>query len=248
VFESAMGRYEAASGRPLTGALLSIAAHAIIVAAVIALPGKKVSHREEPPEVILQVPVQKPALLGSPGPAKPTTALPKRPRPKKVPLLAKEPETPPTPSVEEPKDPDPQENTGEAASSDGAGNGGSLDGVPNGDPNGKGKGPPVEVPEQKPQNQVLTFTGDMTRPSLASGPSQPDYPREALVARVEGTAVVQCTITAEGLARDCRILKSLPYLDGAIQGMLAKQRYIPATYAGRPVSVRYSLTFHFKLR
>nr|WP_240807687.1 energy transducer TonB [Polyangium spumosum] len=88
----------------------------------------------------------------------------------------------------------------------------------------------------------------MGRPVLIGGPAQPPYPNEARSARVEGTVIAQCTITTEGRLRDCRILKGHPFLDSAVNTTLAQQRYSPMTYGGRPVSVRYNLTFKFKLQ
>jgi protein TonB len=87
----------------------------------------------------------------------------------------------------------------------------------------------------------------MERPTLISGP-QPVYSREALAARVEGTVLAKCVITTSGTLRDCRILKGLPYMEGAVLDALARQRYRPVVYQGRPVNLEYVIPFKFKLQ
>jgi len=253
VFESAMGRYEGARPHLGTGAILSIGAHALAAFIVFALPGKKASSTEDEPVVVFQMPPKPPALLGSPGPAAPQQAkvTPRTPRPKRpqVPVLTNE------PPKTEPTEPEPTDDPPAAASGDGAtapdgtGNGGDpngkTDGVLGGDPNGKGTAPP---PLEPPQNLTLSWTSEMGRPVLISGPAQPPYPSDAMRQRVEGTVIAQCVITTEGRLRDCRIIKGHPFLDSAVNATLAQQRYSPVTYGGRPVSVRYILTFKFKLQ
>ncbi|MDI1443461.1 energy transducer TonB [Polyangium sp. 6x1] len=254
MFESALGRYEGARPHLGTGALLSIAAHALAAVIVFAIPGKKASSNEDEPVVVFTVP-KPPALLGSPGPAAPQperAAQPKTPRPKRpqVPILTNEP--PKTaPTEPEPTDESPAAAPGDGATApDGTGNGGDPNGKPDGvlggDPNGKGTAPPP--PEPPPTNTTLSWSSEMGRPVLIGGPAQPPYPSDAARQRVEGTVIAQCVITTEGRLRDCRILKGHPFLDPAVNATLAQQRYSPLMYGGRPVSVRYVLTFKFKLQ
>ncbi len=87
----------------------------------------------------------------------------------------------------------------------------------------------------------------MTAPVLTGGQSQPQYTREAMEAKVEGKVIARCTITLTGTLTDCRIIKSLPFLDQAVLATLAGQRYSPVMYQGHPQSVFYTLTFRFKL-
>ncbi len=256
MFESAMGRYEGARPHLGAGAILSFAAHALVAVIVFALPGKKVSSAEEEPVVVFQMPPKPPALLGSPGPAKPAAASapkPQRPKRPQVPILTNEP-----PKTDlEPTEPDPpDEPASDAAAGDGSttpegtGNGGDPngqpDGVPGGEPGGKGTAPiPVEPPHT---DTTLSWLSEMGRPVLVAGPAQPPYPSPAASQRIEGTVIAQCVITTEGRLRDCRILKGNPFLDPAVNATLAQQRYSPLTYGGRPVSVRYNITFKFKLQ
>ena len=255
MFESAMGRYEGARPHLGTGALLSIGAHALAAVIVFVIPGKKASSNEDEPVVVFQVPPKPAALLGSPGPAAPKppqAAPPKTPRPKRpqVPILTNEP-PPVEPTEPEPTDEPPAAAAGDGATAtDGTGNGGDPNGKPDGviggDPTGTGTTPPP--PEPQPTNTTLSWTAEMGRPVLLAGPAQPPYPSDAARQRVEGTVIAQCVITTEGRLRDCRILKGHPFLDAAVNTTLAQQRYSPMMYGGRPVSVRYVLTFKFKLQ
>jgi protein TonB len=99
----------------------------------------------------------------------------------------------------------------------------------------------------QPTNVTIPFGEGMTRPSLTGGPAQPPYTREAMEAKVEGKVIARCTITVSGTLTDCRIIKSLPFLDQAVLGTLAAQHYTPVMFQGHPQSVFYTLTFQFKM-
>ncbi len=88
---------------------------------------------------------------------------------------------------------------------------------------------------------VLPFGPEMTRPNLLSG-SPPAYPREALIAGVEGTMVVRCTITTGGSLQNCRVLKGLPFMDKPVLDAMATRRYSPVMLRGVPVAVEYVFT------
>jgi protein TonB len=84
----------------------------------------------------------------------------------------------------------------------------------------------------------------MTPPQLLSG-AQLQYTREALEARVSGTAIARCTITREGDVENCRIIRGLPHMDAAVLDALTNRHYRPVSFQGQPVSVSY--TFHVRL-
>jgi protein TonB len=63
---------------------------------------------------------------------------------------------------------------------------------------------------------------------------------------VEGTLIAKCFITVEGTARNCRILKHLPFMDEAAIGFLERCRYSPATYRGKPIEG--DMAFSLRLR
>jgi protein TonB len=87
--------------------------------------------------------------------------------------------------------------------------------------------------------------GMLTPPELLSG-AEVRYPPEALKARVSGLVIAKCTLTREGRVEGCRIIKGLPHLDEAVIQSLESRRYRPATYRGKPITLRY--TFNMKLK
>jgi protein TonB len=95
-------------------------------------------------------------------------------------------------------------------------------------------------------SEVLPFGPGMSLPRLVEGP-EPVYPREAREARVEGTLLAKCVITTEGALRGCQIIKPLPFLDEPVLTALARRRYTPVSFQGRPVNVEYVISLRFEL-
>ncbi len=84
----------------------------------------------------------------------------------------------------------------------------------------------------------------MTRPEYLSGPA-PEYTQKAIENQVQGLMVVKCVITIDGKIEDCRVLKSLPFMDRAVVSALERRRYKPVTLKGKPITVDY--TFRINL-
>jgi protein TonB len=84
----------------------------------------------------------------------------------------------------------------------------------------------------------------MTPPQVLAGPN-PEYTPQALEREVEGTMVVKCVVSTQGVVRNCRVLKSLPFMDRAVITALEQRRYSPALLHGQPIEVDY--TFKIKL-
>jgi eukaryotic-like serine/threonine-protein kinase len=94
-------------------------------------------------------------------------------------------------------------------------------------------------------SDLVPFGEGMTRPVLIERAKPVSYTSQALLARVEGTMIVRCIITAEGHVEKCVVLKTLPFLEQAVLESLYSSRYSPVTYQGKPVAVGY--TFSVKL-
>jgi periplasmic protein TonB len=77
-----------------------------------------------------------------------------------------------------------------------------------------------------------------------SGPD-PAYTSQALEREVEGTMVVRCLVTIDGHVRECRVLKSLPFMDRAVIDALECRVYQPYAPKGQAVEVNY--TFRIRL-
>ncbi len=89
-------------------------------------------------------------------------------------------------------------------------------------------------------------SGRMVPPRFVSGPSV-QYTQKAIEHEVEGVMEVRCIVSAEdGRVRDCRVLRSLPFMDRAVIDALEQRRYAPATLGGQAVDVyyRFRLPFH----
>ena len=85
---------------------------------------------------------------------------------------------------------------------------------------------------------VLPFSDGMTRPKLIDM-IPPQYAREAREANVKGLFLAECVISSAGSLQNCRVLKGLPYMDQAVLSALARWRYTPVIYQGKPVAVDY---------
>ena len=59
-------------------------------------------------------------------------------------------------------------------------------------------------------------------------------------------AIVKCVITLTGSLTNCRIVKGLPYMDGAMLAAVSQWQYEPVRWQGRPVSVEYLVTIRIE--
>lgn len=114
--------------------------------------------------------------------------------------------------------------------------GGEVGGVPGGIPGGvvESAGP------------IQFDANRMTDPKFMSGPKL-EYTEKAREREVEGTMVVKCVLTAEGRVHDCRVVRSLPFMDRAVIDALERRRYTPVTMGGRPIEVDYTFRIPFRL-
>lgn len=93
---------------------------------------------------------------------------------------------------------------------------------------------------------AIEFNDTMTMPSMVSGPD-PEYTPDAVERGIEGSMQVRCVITADGQVRSCKVLKGLPFMNGAIVGALERRKYQPALAQGKPVDVYYTFNIRLKL-
>jgi len=107
--------------------------------------------------------------------------------------------------------------------------------------------PATPVPADPGPREVLPFGEGMTRPTLLQSGRPITYTREAIAARVEGVSIVRCVITSEGAVERCKVIKPLPFMDDAVVEHLQSQRFQPATYQGKAVSVGYNFSVRLTL-
>ena len=224
-----------AQKRPLgRGAVLSLLAHAGVLACVVYLSSRPRATSDAPSRAVTFFsPAPPPPPPPPPAGAGRTTqkkAAKKPPRKPDVLVKSDKPIEPEATAKPEPTS-DSVSATADPAGVSGGVEGGVVGGV---------KGGVVGNPLGNAGNtsSVLAFGAGMTRPSLVSK-QEPAYPREALVAKVGGLMLVKCVITLQGDLRNCRIVKGLPFMDAPVLKALASWRYTPVLFQGRPVSVEY---------
>jgi TonB family protein len=80
---------------------------------------------------------------------------------------------------------------------------------------------------------------------------KPQYTADAMRAKIQGTAVLDCVVTAEGTVGECQIVRSLDSSFGLDQKAVeaAKQwRFVPGKRMGQPVPVLVTIELTFTLR
>lgn len=92
----------------------------------------------------------------------------------------------------------------------------------------------------------VAFNDKMTAPHKLSGPD-PEYTPQAIDHEVQGLMMVKCIVTIEGKVHDCKIIKSLPFLDRVVLEALEQRRYSPALLDGKPVDCEYVFSIRMQL-
>jgi periplasmic protein TonB len=216
-----------------SGTVLGIAVYAGLAAfAVWAQASGKKADRQD-----VQVTFVKPP---PPPPPPPPPAAPRQARPKPKPnqpqtVLSQAIVAPTQVPQEKPPEQEPVD-MGNAQGTEGGIEGGEVGGVPGGIVGG--------VVDSS--NVRMEFDERMSQPEKLGGPD-PQYTEKAIEREVQGTMIVRCVVTIEGRVHDCRVLKSLPFMDRAVIDALERRRYKPATLGGRPVEVNYNFKITLKL-
>lgn len=241
MFDAVRRRSSWRDGRWGTGAWISLAAHAGILAAVLVLGRPRPEPKEALEREVIFVPPRPPK--GNPTPPAAVAQAPKpRRAPKPKPRLVAPRDIPPPPPTTEPAPPEPAVAEASADPALPYVPGGSPDGVETGGvagaPSGEGPGGMAE--------EVIPFGAGMTPPELLTERGL-HYTREALEAGVRGAVIARCIITREGDVDDCRLVKGIPLMNGPVLEALHARRYRPVTYRGRPVSVSYLFTVRLEL-
>lgn len=177
-----------------------------------------------------------------------TLATPRR-QPHTLPADADALVTPAEPAPDEPAAPSPELDPGgsptgsESGSSQGL-EGGQEDGMDGGLPGGTPGGTPGGVPGG---TGVAPVT-DYDRPPRPVHMTQPVYPQDAFVKKVEGTVEVEIVIDAGGTVVEARVVRSVPLLDSAALATVREWRFLPALRRGQPVAARAFAPITFRIR
>ena len=76
---------------------------------------------------------------------------------------------------------------------------------------------------------------------------RPEYPPEAIKARITGAVIIQATIGLAGDVESAQVVKSIPMLDEAALAAVRRWKYAPTLIKGEPVAVEMTVTVTFSL-
>jgi len=125
---------------------------------------------------------------------------------------------------------------------------GDPDGKENGAASGVSGSEGREGPSAGDSTRLFVPGGDVTEPRLVYR-VEPSYSEIARKLRLEGVAVLQAIISADGRIEEVRVVQSAHELLDADAVRAVKQwRYRAATLKGRPVRVSLTVTVEFRLR
>jgi periplasmic protein TonB len=123
---------------------------------------------------------------------------------------------------------------------------GTKDGVEGGDSTAAG----TVLPDLGIQSDdvAIAITPEMSQPVLISR-VEPEYPRAALIARAQGTVILEAVITKTGTVDQIKTLRSdNVVLEKAAVKAVLQWKYRPATFNNRPVKVYFTVAVTFKLK
>ena len=105
----------------------------------------------------------------------------------------------------------------------------------------------ILLPVASAQEKIYKIGGDVKAPKLVYK-VEPKYTQEAREAKIEGAVALSVVVTAQGVANEIRIKKSLAagLDDNAIEAV-SKWRFEPGTKAGTPVAVQAVIEVNFRL-
>jgi protein TonB len=107
-------------------------------------------------------------------------------------------------------------------------------------------GEPPAPPAPAPVKPVPV--GGRIRPPTKTVDVPPIYPPMAIAARVEGTVIIEATIDTDGRVQSARVLRSIALLDTSALTAVGQWSYTPSLLNGVPVPVIMTVTVTFKLR
>lgn len=105
---------------------------------------------------------------------------------------------------------------------------------------------PPPVHQSNRPTRPLSVGGDVQNANLISQ-VKPSYPHPAIVARVQGTVVLEAVISRQGVVEDLRVVSGNPLLVPAALDAVKQWRYRPTLLNGEPVEVETTITVSFTL-
>jgi protein TonB len=212
---------------------LSLAAHAVALAALIVVPLVATNALPLPDELRLIV-LTTPDLPPEPPPIprQPHTTSEPPPNPDAAPL-----EAPPAIAPEPPARP--PSDVGEIAP------GSVIPGAVLGD--GGGDRGVAHTPPPPPATRAPVPVGGVIVAPAKIHDVAPEYPRMARDARIQGVVIIQATIGVDGRVVDAEILRPIPFLSEAALAAVRQWRFTTPQLNGEPIPVIMTVTVNFRL-
>jgi len=232
-----------AEGRRRLTLPVSIAVHAVGVAAIVVIPLLLSQGMPEPaggvraflvePDVAAPPPPPPPPAPRSSAAAK---VAPQAPAPDAGKFVA---------PVEVPTEIRPESDLGLAGGIQGGVPGGVEGGVPGGVVGGIVGGLP-DTPPPAPAVKPIRVGGFVKEPKRTRYVA-PEYPQLAVQARLQGVVIIEATIDAKGNVVDAKVLRGQPMLDQAALEAVRQWIYTPTFLDGHPTPVLMVVTVNFRL-
>lgn len=226
----------------------AIAFHVILAGVAVGMQYWNVPPVAEPPINVVFLNAAPPPPPPPPPPPAPKAPTPETPKEVKVvtPTEVIQPVQVPD-KIPEPSN-EPAVDLGIEGGVEGGVVGGVAGGVVGGVTGGVVGGTPGGVEGGVVDDQPLRVGGNVSRPEKISG-NPPIYTEMARRARLQGVVIVEAIINERGEVVNARILKGLPMgLDKAALDAVQRWKFKPATLAGKPVKVFYTLTVNFQVQ
>jgi len=124
---------------------------------------------------------------------------------------------------------------------------GTATGNGTGDPNSAGVGPAST--DTTPAPDTVFHPGAEVKPAVVIHRVEPEYPRPALTARMAGTVVLECIVDRNGSVRNAEVVtSSFAAFNEPALNALRRWRFAPGSFRGKPVDTWFELTIRFQPR
>jgi protein TonB len=233
MFDLITGKEQHIPGGGTGPVLVSSVLHVLGIGVVVALPLMFLT------DTLPEVPTMVALVATAPAPPPPPPPPPPPAAPAVKPAVATRTDTPITASatpipLEAPESVEPEPA---ATFLDEGVEGGVEGGVPGGVVGGVIGSIEDEAPPPPPAalpSGPVRIGGQIQPPRLVTR-VEPVYPNLAVAARVQGTVILEATVSREGMVQDVKVLRSIPLLDRAAVDAVLQWRYSPVILNGTPV-------------
>jgi TonB family protein len=109
--------------------------------------------------------------------------------------------------------------------------------------------PPPPPPPPAPGSEMapVRVGGNVKVPTKLKD-VRPDYPSDAMAARIEGVVIIEAVISTDGRVSNARVLRSIPQLDDAAVAAVRQWEFTQTLLNGVPVPVIMTVTVNFTLQ